>query len=440
MHGRKLLPELAIRNEIGENPRDGEVLIIPESVVSNGEPLPVLQGNGPMLQVPRTCVVTLSRAVGLGISVTSLTRGDSETRFVAAFERFVLPTLNSTSTNLQSNEEAVSAIDAMDTGCATVVISKDTDLLWILALAGCMKGKGCLHVFAENFIDIDKFRGNLSMCGMDAISIACVYVLAGCDFTAGTYGISPEIYLKADVTYRKVLGAIGAYTITSKSELLTLLAYLEKHGFERLATASGKEELRQNWTEASCDGNEIRRRVISLFVSENTLGTKEWELDVRRYVVDTAKFAFKHVPPALHISLQACRVKFIVFKYWAETSTADLSSAVVQGCNIDSGFSPTCTVMLERDEDVAFLSNEMRSLIAKCDCNGKCNNRQCSCVRRAIKCTGCDCDSRKCENILTKVGLDMNTNHLSCDHRSAEEIETGTEHFDRKGAIVDTYV
>ena len=79
MDGRKLIPGPASRNEICENLRDLEFLITPEPFLYNGEPLPVLQGNGLMLQVTRTRVVTISRPAGLVISATPLSHGESET-------------------------------------------------------------------------------------------------------------------------------------------------------------------------------------------------------------------------------------------------------------------------------------------------------------------------------------------------------------------------
>lgn len=99
-----------------------------------------------------------------------------------------------------------------------------------------------------------------------------------------------------------------------------------------------------------------------------------------------------------HVRNQANRVTPIVFKYWFNAQNEDLSPHIVGGCDVNCGYNSDGIILLERKEDVEGISKEMSKLVAKCRCKGLCSARQCSCVKRSLKCLGCDCDRLKCEN------------------------------------------
>lgn len=117
--------------------------------------------------------------------------------------------------------------------CACVVLSKDTDVTMILALAETMHGSGVVHVLGESVIEIDVLLYNLSLSGVNQKTLATVYAIAGCDFTPGTYGVGHNHYLNASIRHGKIIESIEATTPSEVFEMLTLLAYLEKRDIEK---------------------------------------------------------------------------------------------------------------------------------------------------------------------------------------------------------------
>ena len=119
---------------------------------------------------------------------TKLIHEESETRFVACFQKFVI-------IMLERNGWC-------GTSCSSVVLSKDTDVTMILTLAECLRGQGVVNVLGDTVVEIHALVGNLGEHRVSAKTLSCVYVLAGCDFTAGTFGVTHEDYLMAVLKHR----------------------------------------------------------------------------------------------------------------------------------------------------------------------------------------------------------------------------------------------
>ncbi|PXF47001.1 hypothetical protein BWQ96_03191 [Gracilariopsis chorda] len=465
-----LLPELALRTDIGSFPRDGEVFIgLKEDLLSigcsNGEGAPgqavssdssqaTTANNGPtvlpsgvshpdmagynprnelgerrnqteeddLLRVPRTAVLMVSNGGGLQISGVCIKHGEAETRFVAAFKHFVSPLLSEESEKdvFKYNDGHHSPLPS-HLRCASIVLSKDTDVTMILCLAERMHGRGVLHVLGEHVIEIDTLVRNLSLNGSNQSTLACVYTLAGCDFTPGSYGVRHSHFLSAAVRQRVMLGHLESNSDPTAFELATLLAYLEKKGYRKLLTLAEKDDAMQKWNTESCDAAEIRRRTRTIFASPHVVGSEEWVLDARRHIYDGARSVAELIAPKQHIHLQASRSKFVVFTYWSQAHWDDLSPDVLKGCDESNGFDVSGSVLLEREDDVKILSKQMNELVARCKCKGNCSNRVCSCIKRDRKCIRCECDAGTCRNRATTSGMIYNANAEDADGMEVEE-------------------
>lgn len=106
---------------------------------------------------------------------------------------------------------------------------------------------------------------------------------------------------------------------------------MHKSRITRLVTFAEKESLRKQLGEECPDVSELRPRMKGLYPSDHVVGTREWGLDVRRFISDRAKSMSELVPPSQHINLQARRVKFVVFCYWAKSRDINLSADIVGG-------------------------------------------------------------------------------------------------------------
>ena len=397
-------------------------------------PLRYPQSNGreqiELLRIPRTRVLKLNRTHGLEVSMDRMAHGEAETRFVAAFKRFVEPHLQRTGLLNAGDARRVFANDVNSSAC--VVVSKDTDVMIILALAKSMHGRRVVHVLGENVIDIDVLVQNITKRGMSLQAFASSYVLAGCDYTPGTYGVLHEHYLRAALRHASIISGTGIATGIPESEhkaasleTATLLAYVEKHGLITVLKPAEKQRLEQIWLSESCDAIEIRKRCRQMFVSEYDVGSLEWELDVRRFVSERAKSVFELVPPQEHVRLQSSRTQLIVSQYWSNADRNELTTAFVGGCKTAQGFDSSGRILLEKLEDVKSIQDEMQELVAKCCCRGQCSNRQCSCVKRQVKCVGCECEQRNCKNKVTETVVSMTE-----DESRTESLEEGAENVD----------
>ena len=167
-----------------------------------------------LLRVPRTRVLKVTGTGGLEITNHTIIHGETETRFVAAFMRFVEPKIQTNECNPNAGSMAVPEIMRYSTGArnSCVIISKDTDVTIILGLAKQLHGWRIIHVLVETIIDIDALLQTVLRNAMQFETIASVYVPAGCDFTPGTYGVSHEHYLKAVLRHKGIIGAITTET------------------------------------------------------------------------------------------------------------------------------------------------------------------------------------------------------------------------------------
>lgn len=195
MSAHSRFPELALRTDICENPKDGEVLIFRKESEggdqsSTNEKSREVAAGDPLLSVPRCQVLSMFRRGGLQIMDTKLIHGNSETGFVACFQKFVTPVLERNGW--------------CSTVCSCVVLSKDTDVT-ILTLAECLRGQGVVHVLGDTVVEIGALFGGLREHGVSTRTLSCVYVLAGCEFTAGTFGVTHEDYLMAVLKHREKL-------------------------------------------------------------------------------------------------------------------------------------------------------------------------------------------------------------------------------------------
>lgn len=158
--------------------------------------------------------------------------------------------------------------------------------------------------------------------------------------------------------------------------------YLEKNGMPRLATFDQKKSLRCSWNENKVEASEVKRRLSNLFTSEYDPGSMQWKLDARRFIADIAKSTTELVPPAKHVTFQVERVLLVVFQYWSNVHSENLSAETVKSYDKSNGFDESGLVLLKREEDMRSLAKPMSKLVAKCASKGKCSNRKCSCVKR----------------------------------------------------------
>lgn len=79
--------------------------------------------------------------------------------------------------------------------------------------------------------------------------LTCAYVVAGCDFTAGTFGVTHEHYRKAAIRHQHILGSINRNVLPEVFEVIPLLAYLAKNGLRRLVTPTQKKSGPFRWNE-----------------------------------------------------------------------------------------------------------------------------------------------------------------------------------------------
>lgn len=106
-----------------------------------------------LLHVPRSRALVFSSSVGLRIIDTCLTHGKSETRFVVAFKRLVLPIVSEG--NLKT-----AAVLQRRSGC--FIVLKDTDVTIILALAPCMRNMNVTNLLNESVTGLEALAATLS--------------------------------------------------------------------------------------------------------------------------------------------------------------------------------------------------------------------------------------------------------------------------------------
>ena len=124
---------------------------------------------------------------------------------------------------------------------------------------------------------------------------------------------------------------------------------------------------------------------------------------MRRLIADRTKSAFQLVPLREHTLLQASTTELVVFRYWQNSEQWNLSTENIQGCEKRYGFDSNGRIVLEREEDVRRITKCMKELVSKCRCKGQCTTRQCSCVKRELKCVGCECDVNTCQNKFSHI-------------------------------------
>ena len=260
MKARDIIPDISTKDETCESPRDGEVSlkrktqsVLATAVDSVSETAEIAtvgpsetlvwretegrEHENASLQVPRNRVLLMSRNSGLRISDMTITHGESETRFIAAFKNFVAPTLTESSLQLGGS--------SAQNGC--VVVSKDTDVTVIIILAECMRNMKVIHVLGESVINIDELVAELERNGMSRVMFACAYVMAGCDFSAGTFGVSHVHYLRACARQIEFLRNGDVESGTDSLQLLVLFAYLEKYGFRKFVDYRQSHILHEQW-------------------------------------------------------------------------------------------------------------------------------------------------------------------------------------------------
>lgn len=88
---------------------------------------------------------------------------------------------------------------------SSVIVSKDTDFTMILKLAEYMRRQKFIYVIRNHVVELDNLVYNLVRYGIDQNTLSSAYVLAGCDFTGGTFGVRHEHYLKAAIGTNKFL-------------------------------------------------------------------------------------------------------------------------------------------------------------------------------------------------------------------------------------------
>lgn len=376
-----------------------------------------------LLPIPRRRVLQVSRSEGIQISNLELAHGEGETRFVASFKEIVEPLLLREGW-VTHTERQLFQRGSLGKRSACVIISKDTDETIILGLAKRLLGRGVLHVMGESVIVMDEVLGSLSKRGVPFETIALAYVMAGCDYSPGTYRISHDVYLAAALRHHTLRRGICIGDVQQVGELLTLLAYLEKLGYRQMTSSTRTDALEKLWHENNVAASEIRRRRKAMFECDHEVGTDDWETHVRRIVSDSAKSCSELIPASDHVKLQSRRAMFVVYKYWMQSEKKSLEPELVGCCDEQHGFNEDGSIMLERSENVQRISGEMKDLVAKCSCKGSCNTRRCSCVRKSLRCIGCDCNGMECENKVTRVSLPFHGNTIQ------EESEDDTEEVD----------
>ena len=124
----------------------------------------------------------LSSRGGLEITNTATAHGETETRFVAAFNTFIQPLLADLGWEedhmcAASTPTLTSIENFSRRGSSCVFVSKDTDVTMILALAERLRNRGLIHVLGENIVDIDSLLEGVRQSQVQIGSIACAYVL-----------------------------------------------------------------------------------------------------------------------------------------------------------------------------------------------------------------------------------------------------------------------
>lgn len=66
-----------------------------------------------------------------------------------------------------------------------------------------------IHIPGESVVDVDALSATLARRGLSRIMFARSYVVSGCDFSAGTSGVSHVHYLRACVRHAELLQSIN---------------------------------------------------------------------------------------------------------------------------------------------------------------------------------------------------------------------------------------
>ncbi|CAN8065557.1 unnamed protein product [Agarophyton chilense] len=365
-----ILPELSERSRSCSTPRSGEVFLtisLDEEFNGISRRLNLVRKKD-AVHVRRTAVLHLPMGNRLTFTELDVSHCEADTRFVCAYNQFEASVLCIEGCNIGEDRKLKTG-DGIE--CTMIVLSKNTYATLISGLSDILEGNGLLHVLGDNIVNIDVMRRIFKNVGLEMTFLAVVYVIAGCDFTARTSGVSHLHYVNAAVKPQKWVGLTTPGRLIEVCELLALFTYLGKHGKYEMNTCAQHDILRAKWARDAVPSNEISWRAKRMFISEHAVGADEWKRDLRRFVADNLKsVAADLIPPKEHIELQARRVMYIVSKYWKEAWSLDLSPDRTEGCKEKLGFNKDGEIILEKLFEVELLQQKMRRVLIPCKCKG----------------------------------------------------------------------
>ena len=143
-------------------------------------------------------------------------------------------------------------------------------------------------------------------------------------------------------------------------------------------------------------------------MSEHSVGSILWQRDVRNFVADSAICSNQLLPPVGHLMLHVKRAQFVVFKYWGESESTDLSPSRLGGCSPTFGYGNDGGVLLE-DVDCFYRTQKNISCAVQfCRCKRDCSTKRCFCNKKGKTCIRCQCNDFICSNrVETRPELEI---------------------------------
>ena len=97
-----------------------------------------------------------------------------------------------------------------------------------------------IHVMGEGVVDVDALSATLWRRGVSRIMFSSSYLLAGCDFSTGTYGVSHVHYLGACVRHATFLQSINDSKKMSNCSCLLFFRTWNDTGLETSGTINAR--------------------------------------------------------------------------------------------------------------------------------------------------------------------------------------------------------
>lgn len=260
----------------------------------------------------------------------------------------------------------------------SLFITRDNDCPNIMLCNHQTDGGEVTFLIGNNLIDIRAVRRAIDFLHLTPQCITLLFALGGCDFTAGTRGVSQPTFLRAVLNWNSNCTfahriCLSQLSTAEDCDNVVVLAYLFTKGAK--------------------------------FTPEHEPLTAGWRLEARMHVAAISKRADDVIPEFEDVFLQWKRCLWVL-KYWSTAASLSCTEADVGGCSVEWGYDFLGRMILELPSSVLARKKEIKtSAKVHCCCKGKCSG-SCGCHKAGTMClSSCGCKGYCAKGVLTMAGV-----------------------------------